>query len=74
MYLIGKQDRLPLSKTDGLLLQHISPTQISEKHLVIKLTQQRIAAGTLGKLFLEDEGMYEFITILHPSESKLRFG
>ena len=74
LLLIGRRDRLPFRKTDGDLLHRIEPTLIgeNEKELVIELSEKTFPPRTFGKLFLEDDSMYEVVSIHHPSEDKLR--
>jgi hypothetical protein len=72
MLLIGKRDGLPFKRTDGMELQRIEPKRIDNKKLIIQITTLTFPQGTYGKLFLEDDSMYAFVDVHHPSKEMLK--
>lgn len=72
LLLVTKQGRLPLNRAEGdLLYREEGPIRI-EKDLVLSLPEKAFPPKTLGKLYLEDDNLYNVVTIYHPSEDKLR--
>ncbi|GCE22969.1 double zinc ribbon domain-containing protein [Dictyobacter kobayashii] len=71
MVLICRRERLPLQKNEGERLWHQGPTHI-ERELSMPLPEQNYQPRTFGKLYLEDSSSYNFVTIQHPSDTKLR--
>ena len=72
LVLIGRRDRLPFKKADGDLLQHIAPTLMTNKEIVLELPERAYPIRTFGKLFLEDDSLNATVVIHHPDENKLR--
>ncbi|GHO86340.1 zinc ribbon domain-containing protein [Dictyobacter formicarum] len=71
LVLICRRERLPLQKSEGERLWHQGPTHI-EKELNLPLPEQKYQPRTFGKLYLEDSNAYNFVTIQHPNDTKLR--
>lgn len=72
LLLMTKQGRLPLRKEEGELLYRLNGSAFVENILEKELPEKTFAPRTFGKLYLEDDKMYEAVTIHHPSEEKLR--
>ena len=72
LLLISRQNRIPFNKGDGELLYRLEPAMVGEKELVIELSERAFPARTFGKLFLENDALYDRINIHHPGENKLR--
>lgn len=69
---MSKQGRLPLRKEEGeILFRQEGPLPI-ETTLEFELPERTFAPRTFGKLYLEDDTLYESVTIHHPDEEKLR--
>lgn len=71
LVLTRKQSTLPLNKFDGEMIT-IPSQPISEERLVIDLPEQVKQRQRYGKLFLENDDLYDMVTIRHPSLDKLR--
>ncbi len=72
--LVTRQGRLPLHKSEGEpFYRQTGPIEI-EQELVFELPDQALPPKTLSKLYLEDDSAYEYVSIHHPSEEKLRLG
>ena len=72
LLLVSKQGRLPLRREEGEAYFRLQgPTPI-ENMLEFELPDRSFGPKTFGKLYLEDDGLYEMVTIHHPSEDKLR--
>ena len=72
LLLVSKQGRLPLRREEGEAYFRLpGPTPI-ENMLEFELPDKSFGPKTYGKLYLEDDGLYEMVTIHHPSEDKLR--
>ena len=72
LVLVSKQGRLPLRREEGEPYYRIpGPTEI-QGILEFELPDRSFGPKTLAKLYLEDDDLYEIVTIHHPSEEKLR--
>lgn len=72
LLLVSKRGGLPFRKTDGDLFHRIEPTSTQSKEIFIDLPDLSLPSDTFGKLFLEDDRMYNEIIIHHPGEKQLR--
>jgi hypothetical protein len=72
MVLVSQQHRLPFRKTDGAILHKIEAIPDAWKTVVVDLPDQRQARRTFGKLFFEDDAMYNEFLIHHPGEDHMR--
>jgi hypothetical protein len=72
LLLVSKQGRLPLRKEEGEPIIRFEGPITIENTLEFELPDKSFGPRTFGKLYLEDDGMYEVVTIHHPSEEKLR--
>lgn len=68
LLLVSRQGNPPSKKTEGDIFHRIDPVLIrdGEKEKVIPLPERNFPPKTFGKLFLEDDTMYESVTIHHP--------
>ena len=72
LLLVSKQGRLPINKAEGdVLYREDGPIHI-EKDVVIPLPDKAFPPKTFGKLYLEDDSLYNVVSVNHPSEDKLR--
>jgi hypothetical protein len=72
LLLIGKRDRLPMNKSDGDIVYHISPMTITGKKITLELPDKPFPPNTFGKLFLEYDHDNETVIIHQPEVNKLR--
>ena len=72
LLLMSKVGRLPLRKEEGEPLQRFEGPVSIEKELEFELPERSFAPKTFGKLYLEDDSLYDGVTIHHPGEDKLR--
>ena len=72
LVIVSKQGRLPIRKEEGEPMFRLEGPLHIENDLEIELPDTSFGQRTFGKLYLEDDGMYEVVTIHHPSEEKLR--
>jgi hypothetical protein len=72
MRLIGKRDRLPFTKSDGELIKSIDSILLTGKKYTVNLPERAYQEGTYVKLFLEDDSMYDSVSIINPEIVKLR--
>ncbi len=72
MLLVSKQGRLPLRREEGEPYFRVPAPLWIESALEFELPDKAFGPKTFGKLYLEDDGLYEVVTIHHPSEEKLR--
>jgi hypothetical protein len=70
--IMSKQGRLPINKAEGNLFHRQEGPINIEKDLVIILPDKAVPPKTFGKLYLEDDSLYNLVRINHPSEDKLR--
>lgn len=72
LVMVSRQGRLPLNKAEGVVMHRVEgPLQI-ERETAIELPDRAFPPKTFGKLYLEDDSLYEVVTIHHPNEEKLR--
>ena len=74
LLLVCKRHGLPFKKTEGELFHRVEGPIKIEKDLPIPLPDKAFPANTFGKLFLEDDSLYDMVSVHHPSEDKLRLG
>lgn len=74
LLLVSKQGDLPFRKSDGDLFHRIEPVATRSKELSIDLPDQSTPVETFGKLFMEDDSMYNEVIIHHPGKKQLRLG
>ena len=72
MVLVRKQGSLPMSKVDGELAFRVSPAAVKPKGESIKLPPALRGNQYFGRLFLEDDDGYDFVTIRNPEKERLR--
>ncbi len=72
LLLVSKSGGLPWHKEDGVPLLRIESASSPHKNLVYNLPSVPLTAGTLGKLFLEDETRYDEFVIHHPGKERMR--
>lgn len=72
LLLMSKVGRLPQRKEEGEQVQRFAGPVSIEKELALELPDRAFAPKTFGKLYLEDDSLYDGVTIHHPSEDKLR--
>lgn len=72
MLLVSKQGRLPLRREEGEAYFRLPGPTTIEDTLEFELPDKSFGPKTFGKLYLEDDGLYEMVTIHHPSDDKLR--
>ena len=72
MVLVRKQGSLPMSKADGELVFRVSPVTAKPKGESIKLPPALRGNQYFGRLFLEDDDGYDFVTIRNPEKERLR--
>ncbi len=72
LLLVSKQGRLPLRREEGEAYFRLQGPIPIESTLEFELPDKSFGPKTFGKLYLEDDGLYEMVTIHHPSEDKLR--
>jgi hypothetical protein len=72
MVLVRKQGSLPMSKADGELVFRVSPVTAKPQGESIKLPPALRANQYFGRLFLEDDDGYDFVTIRNPEKERLR--
>ncbi len=72
MVLVRKQGSLPMSKEDGELVYRVSPVTAKPKGESIKLPPALRGNQYFGRLFLEDDDGYDFVTIRNPEKERLR--
>lgn len=72
LVIVSKQGRLPLRKEEGEPIFRLEGPVPIEGELEYELPDRSFGPRTFGKLYLEDDRMYEVVTIHHPSEEKLR--
>lgn len=70
--LVRKQGSLPMSKTDGELAFRMPPATAKSKGESIKLPPEIRGNQYFGRLFLQDDGGYDFVTIRNPEKERLR--
>jgi hypothetical protein len=71
LVLVRKQGGLPMSKTDGELAFHLSPAATKSKGESIKLPPEIRGNQYFGRLFLQDDDGYDFVTIRNPPDQKM---
>src|SRR5579883_611278 len=72
LLLVSKQGRLPLRKEEGEPFIRFEGPVLIESELDLELPIKSLPPRTFGKLYLEDDRMYDVVTIHHPPEDKLR--
>lgn len=72
MVLVRKQGSLPMSKTDGELAFRVSSAAANLKGVSIKLPPGIRGNQYFGRLFLEDDDGYDYVTIRNPEKERLR--
>lgn len=72
LVLVRKRATLPMKKTDGEIVLRSEPMSIKDDNLVLQIPQRALRGRSYVRLFLEDDNMYDFVTIRHPSREKLR--
>jgi hypothetical protein len=72
LLLVSKQGRLPLRREEGEAYFRLPGPTTIENTLEFELPDKSFGPKTFGKLYLEDDGLYEMVTIHHPSNDKLR--
>lgn len=72
LILISKAHGLPLKKTDGDRFYLIEGQTNKKGEIRIELPNTPLPPQTFGKLFLEDDRLYNTITIHHPARKQLR--
>jgi hypothetical protein len=72
LVLISKAHGLPLKKTDGDRFYTIEGQTNKKGEMRIDLPNTILPIQTFGKLFLEDERLYNTIIINHPARKQLR--
>lgn len=72
LLLVSKQGRLPLRKEEGEILMRLPGPFSIEDDVEYELPGTVFPPRTFSKLYLEDDTLYEMVTIHHPSEDKLR--
>ncbi len=72
LLLVCKRNGLPFKKTEGELFHRVEGPFKIEKELTIALPDKAVSANTFGKLFLDDDNLYDVVSVHHPSEDKLR--
>jgi len=72
LVLVRKQGSLPMSKADGELAFRVSPAAVKPKGESIKLPPALRGNQYFGRLFLEDDDGYDFVTIRNPEKERLR--
>lgn len=72
MVLVRKQGSLPMSKSDGEAAFRVSPVAAMPSGVSIKLPAGIGGSQYFGRLFLQDEGGYDFVTIRNPEKERLR--
>lgn len=73
LVLLRKQGALPLSRQDGECVLRVEGPCRVDRELRIGLTTPENGHQSYVKLFLEDDGLYESINVLHPERDRLRF-
>lgn len=72
LVLVSKSNGQPFSKAEGKPLhREVGPVEIPLEK-VIQLPTTPFPPETYARLFLEDDNYYDFVTIHHPEERKLR--
>jgi len=72
LILVSRSHELPLQKTDGDLFYHMEGKMNKEGAMNIVLPATPLPPETFGKLFLEDDRLYNTIVIHHPAREQLR--
>ncbi len=72
LLLISKAQSIPLHKSDGEIFYRLAGRTNERGEMSVKLPGTLVPPGTFGKLFLEDDRLYETIIIHHPAENQLR--
>ena len=72
LLIVSKQGRLPINKAEGEVMHRVEGPIRIEKDLVIALPDKAFPPKTFGKLYLEDDSLYNVVSVNHPSEDRLR--
>jgi hypothetical protein len=72
LVLVSKQGALPMNRSDGQLVLRVEPTAIEREQIAIALPENSEWRQGYGRLFLEDDALYDMVTIRHPDREKLR--
>ncbi len=72
LLLISKSQSIPLYKGDGELFYRLEGRTNQRGEMSVKLPGKPVPPEAFGKLFLEDDRLYETIIIHHPAEGQLR--
>ena len=72
MVLVRKQGGIPERRTEGELVLRVPPAAARPKGESIKLPPALRGNQYFGRLFLEDDDGYDFVTIRNPEKERLR--
>lgn len=72
MVLIRKHGALPMNKSDGDLVLTLNAQKIQNDHFTFPIPENYNQRQSFARLFLQDDTLYDVVTIRHPALEKLR--
>jgi hypothetical protein len=72
MLLVRKTLTLPMNKHDGEIILKLSPVEITKSKWNVPISNDKKQRHSYAKLFLEDDQLYDVVTIHNPALEKLR--